>query len=142
MIPAETQERDRGRWKAAGTFSYSPDAGGEKHSLKAFLRAPIGTLHDEQITVRRVIKYFANVYGGVHHGTPSDHVEEFFQQALVPVDPMRAMMFSWLDRIAHSTADALEPIANAVTGNPITWTTRYGDRLPTYHSLFDVPRRS
>ncbi|MCW2165422.1 hypothetical protein B0I12_002577 [Microbacterium hydrothermale] len=107
--------------RAHGSFSYSPTHPGEEHTMKQFLAAPVGVMGGEPVTVRALVLYFANVYGGVHHGKPSGEIEEFFQQTLVSLDFMRAMMFDTLTRIAVATADALDPIARAVEATPLTW---------------------
>lgn len=120
--PPQGPQTAQSRWVPMGQLGV-PAGGGIEYTLKDFLRVQIGSLRGVPITVRSLVKYFANVYGGVHHGVPESDVERFFQQTLVSVEPVRSLMFDHLSRIAVSTADALEPIAEAVSASPLSCNT-------------------
>lgn len=86
--------------------------------LKGFLNATIGYHRQDPVTVRNVIRYFANTHGGVHAGTPDPGFEREVQRFTVSSDLMATGWMQSLVRISAVTLRALEPVATAIRADP------------------------
>lgn len=87
--------------------------------LSRFLAAPAARFQGEDVSVRRVIRYFANVQGGVHVGRPSDEFERMVQQVVASVPEASQGWSETISAIARVTAGALQPLAEAIRARPI-----------------------
>lgn len=91
---------------------YNP--GGEGVPLSAFLSTPVGEFERKPVTVKELIRYYANVEGGVHRGKPDS---EFENAAEVLAPMLLTGSIAWLRTlgwVAKIVADGLEPLTTAV----------------------------
>lgn len=88
--------------------------------IDPFLTAPAASFRSTPVSVRRVIRYFANVHGGVHLGHPKDEFERTLQWATASIPIAEQMWMQTIRSIAVVTVAALEPIAEAIAADPLS----------------------
>lgn len=87
--------------------------------VQSFLGMQIGQIEGEKLSVRQVIKYYANVEGGVHLGKPRELAEEPLSR-MAPV--LLGNTTSQIEILAHLgriVADALEPLRQSILSEPM-----------------------
>lgn len=87
-------------------------------NLSGFRRAVCGYSDQGPLTVDKTIKYFANVHGGVHAGTPADEVEGMIQRFAVSVEEAALSWAGVLRYLGAVTTRALEPTRKALIDKP------------------------
>ena len=98
--------------------------------LKHFIGARVGMVQGRPLTVREVVKYYANVEGGVHFGVP----EEDAQRVLGQMAPMLlGRSTGHIEILAHLgtiVVDALTPLCESILDSPLVDTRmhRLNDR--------------
>lgn len=87
--------------------------------LKHFIRARVGVVRGRPLTLLEVVKYYANVEGGVHFGVP----EEDAQRVLSQMAPMLlGRSTGHIEILAHLGAivvDALTPLCESILASPL-----------------------
>ena len=87
--------------------------------LKHFIGARVGVVRGRPLTVLEVVKYYANVEGGVHFGVP----EEDAQRVLSQMAPMLlGQSTGQIEILAHLGAivvDALTPLCESILASPL-----------------------
>lgn len=87
--------------------------------LKHFIGARVGMVRGRPLTVREVVKYYANVEGGVHFGVPREDA----QSGLSEMAPMLlGRSTGHIEILAHLGAivvDALTPLCESILAAPL-----------------------
>lgn len=87
--------------------------------LKQFIGARVGMVQGRHLTVREVVKYYANVEGGVHFGVPEDDM----QRALNEVAPiLLGRSTGQIEILAHLgtiVVNALTPLCESILASPL-----------------------
>lgn len=130
-VPAEFRIR---QWSARGDdrnyadLSYllrlgGPElVGGPEHpalKLQQFIGARVGLVQGRPLTVLEVVKYYANVEGGVHFGVPrkkADHVLSGMAPVLLGHSTEQIEILAHLGTIV---VDALTPLCESVLASPL-----------------------
>ncbi|QNA93277.1 MULTISPECIES: hypothetical protein [unclassified Microbacterium] len=87
-------------------------------SLKEFLRAPAATYDDGPVSVLEVIKFFAQVQGGVHLGVPKLPFEVLAHSVIGHMgNDVGRMWMRALIAIATVTVDAARPLVDAMVAD-------------------------
>jgi hypothetical protein len=86
-----------------------PNLKTKKVKLKEFLSTHLGLASKTELTVKDIIKYEANVKGGVHLGSPRKDVEKEIDQEIFYVGGLRFTLRQ-LTSIARVTLEALKPL--------------------------------
>jgi hypothetical protein len=86
-----------------------------KATLRQFLQAPAAAHRGKAVSVENVIKYFANVFGGVHIGVPHNEFESFVQQLSLASPKILDIWCGNLCAMATVTLRALMPMRDPLT---------------------------
>lgn len=79
----------------------------ETHDLRAFLKAPVGQLAQEPISVKEFVLAYAHVLGGVHLGRPKTDTEVLLQSITSSIDSAAVEWSRALQYIGSVTLRAL-----------------------------------
>lgn len=88
-------------------------------NLKQFIRARVGMVQGQPLTVREVVKYYANVEGGVHFGVPEENAQHILSQ-IAPL--LLGRSTGHIEILAHLGAivvDALTPLCESILVSPL-----------------------
>lgn len=87
--------------------------------LKHFIGARVGLVQGRPLTVSEVVKYYANVEGGVHFGVPKDETDHVLSE-MAPV--LLGRTTGQIEILAHLGAivvDALTPLCESILAMPL-----------------------
>ena len=78
--------------------------------LRRFLRAPVGQLREQLVTVKEYVHAYSHVLGGVHLGRPKSPHEDALQSLVATLDDHSIHWSRTLQHIAVVTNRALLPL--------------------------------
>jgi hypothetical protein len=87
--------------------------------LQQFIGAKVGLVQGRPVTVREVVKYYANVEGGVHFGVPKEQADHVLSE-MAPV--LLGHSTGQIEILAHLGAivvDALTPLCESILASPL-----------------------
>lgn len=87
--------------------------------LRQFIGARVGLVQGRSLTVREVVKYYANVEGGVHFGAPREKADHVMSQ-MAPV--LLGRSTGQIEILAHLgtiVVDALTPLCESILASPL-----------------------
>ncbi|SDL15925.1 hypothetical protein [Arthrobacter sp. ok362] len=87
--------------------------------LKHFIGARVGLVQGRSLTVSEVVKYYANVEGGVHFGLPKEKADHVLSE-MAPV--LLGRTTGQIEILAHLGAivvDALTPLCESILASPV-----------------------
>jgi hypothetical protein len=97
--------------------------GGPEHpalpKLQQFIGARVGQVQGRPLTVLEVVKYYANVEGGVHFGVPKEKVDYVLSE-MAPV--LLGHSTGQIEILAHLgtiVVDALTPLCESILDSPL-----------------------
>lgn len=112
--PTKTDNRMKVVLAFAGTTFAEPTTTG---TLDQFLATPAAYFQGEQVSVKRLINYFAHIHGAVHLGDPEDEFERLVQRIAASVESTTSVWIRALAAVAVITARALVPLRDAIDAN-------------------------
>ncbi|MGO4383405.1 hypothetical protein [Specibacter sp. RAF43] len=87
--------------------------------LEQFIGARVGMAQGRPLTVREVVKYYANVEGGVHFGVPKENAQSVLSQ-MAPMLPGRSTgHIEILAYLGAIVVDALTPLCESILASPL-----------------------
>lgn len=87
--------------------------------LQQFISAQVGQVQGRPLTVREVVKYYANVEGGVHFGVPKEQADHVLSE-MAPV--LLGHSTGQIEILAHLGAivvNALAPLCESILASPL-----------------------
>lgn len=87
--------------------------------LQQFIGARVGLVQGRPLVVREVVKYYANVEGGVHFGVPKEKADHVLSE-MAPV--LLGRSTGQIEILAHLGAivvDALTPLCESILASPL-----------------------
>jgi hypothetical protein len=98
--------------------------------LKHFIGARVGLVQGRPLTVREVVKYYANVEGGVHFGVPEEDAQRVLSQMAPLLLGRSTGQIEILAHLGTIVVDALTPLCELILASPLidTRTHRRNDR--------------
>jgi hypothetical protein len=87
--------------------------------LQQFIGTKVGLVQGRPLTVREVVKYYANVEGGVHFGVPKEQADHVLSE-MAPV--LLGHSTGQIEILAHLGAivvDALTPLRESILPSPL-----------------------
>ncbi len=87
--------------------------------LKQFLRATVGFIQGQPLTVRDLIRYYAHVEGGVHFGVPQGHAEQVLNEFAPVLLGHSTGQIAILAYIGKIVVDALTPLHESILISPM-----------------------
>lgn len=87
--------------------------------LQQFIGARVGLVQGRPLIVREVVKYYANVEGGVHFGVPKEKADHVLSE-IAPV--LLGRSTGQIEILAHLGAivvDALTPLCESILASPL-----------------------
>jgi hypothetical protein len=87
--------------------------------LKQFIGARVGPVQGRPLTVLEVVKYYANVEGGVHFGVPKEKADHVLSE-MAPV--LLGHSTGQIEILAHLgtiVVDALTPLCDSILASPL-----------------------
>lgn len=87
--------------------------------LKYFIGARVGVVQGRSLTVSEVVKYYANVEGGVHFGVPKEKADHVLSE-MAPL--LLGRTTGQIEILAHLGAivvDALTPLCESILASPL-----------------------
>lgn len=87
--------------------------------LKHFIGARVGLVQGRPLTVREVVKYYANVEGGVHFGVPEEDAQRVLSQ-MAPLLLRRSTgQIEILAHLGTIVVEALTPLCESILTSPL-----------------------
>lgn len=102
--------------------------------LKHFIRAKVGLLQGRPLTVRDVVRYYANVEGGVHFGAPEDDAQRVLNQMAPLLLGRSTGQIEILAHLGNIVVDALTPLCESILASPLVDTRMH---RPNDRGFFD-----
>lgn len=93
--------------------------------LRQFIGARVGLVQGQPLTVREVVKYYANVEGGVHFGVPDEDVQRVLNQMASLLLGHSNGQIETLAHIGTIVVDALTPLCESILASPMIDTRRH-----------------
>jgi hypothetical protein len=87
--------------------------------LKQFIGARVGMVQGRLLTVREVVKYYANVEGGVHFGVPEEDVQRVLSQMAPMLLGRSTGHIGILAHLGAIVVDALTPLRESILASPL-----------------------
>jgi hypothetical protein len=87
--------------------------------LKHFIGARVGMVRGRPLTVREVVKYYANVEGGVHCDVPEDDAQRVLSQTAPMLLGRSTGHIEILAHLGAIVVDALTPLCESILASPL-----------------------
>lgn len=87
--------------------------------LKHFIGACVGMVQGRPLTVREVVKYYANVEGGVHFGVPEQDAQRVLSQMAPLLLGRSTGQIEILAHLGKIVVDALTPLRDSILASPL-----------------------
>lgn len=87
--------------------------------LKHFVGARVGLVQGRPLTVREVVKYYANVEGGVHFGVPKEDAQRVLSQVAPLLLGRSTGQIEILAYLGTIVVDALTPLCESILASPL-----------------------
>ena len=87
--------------------------------LKHFIGARVGMVQGRPLTVSEVVKYYANVEGGVHFGVPKDETDHVLSEVAPLLLGHSNGQIEILAHLGTIVVDALTPLCNSILALPL-----------------------
>lgn len=87
--------------------------------LKQFIGARVGMVQGRPLTVREVVKYYANVEGGVHFGVPEENTQRILSQVAPLLLGRSTGHIEILAHLGTIVVDALTPLCESILTSPL-----------------------
>ena len=87
--------------------------------LKQFIGAKVGMAQGRPLTVREVVKYYANVEGGVHFGVPGDDMQRVLSQIAPLLLGRSTGQIEILAHLGTIVVNALTPLYESILASPL-----------------------
>ncbi len=102
--------------------------------LQHFIGAKVGLVQGRPLTVRDVVKYYANVEGGVHFGVPDEGAQHILSEMAPLLHGRSTGQIEVLAHLGAIVVDALTPLCESILTSPLIDTRMH--RLND-HGFFD-----
>lgn len=87
--------------------------------LKHFIGAKVGMVQGRPLTIREVVKYYANVEGGVHFGVPDEGTQRVLSQMAPTLLGQSTGHIEILAHLGAIVVDALTPLCESILASPL-----------------------
>lgn len=87
--------------------------------LKHFIGARVGMVQGRPLTVSEVVKYYANVEGGVHFGVPKDETDHVLSEVAPLLLGHSTGQIEILAHLGTIVVDALTPLCDSILASPL-----------------------
>lgn len=87
--------------------------------LKQFIGARVGMVEGQPLTVSEVVKYYANVEGGVHFGVPEKDAQRVLNQMAPMLLGRSTGHIEILAHLGMIVVDALTPLRESILASPL-----------------------
>lgn len=87
--------------------------------LQQFIGARVGLVQGRPLTVREVVKYYANVEGGVHFGVPKEKADHVLSEMAPVLLGHSTDQIEILANLGTIVADALTPLCESILASPL-----------------------
>lgn len=87
--------------------------------LKQFIGARVGLVQGLPLTVREVVKYYANVEGGVHFGVPAEEAQRLLSQMAPLLLGHSTGQIQILAHLGAIVVEALTPLSESILASPL-----------------------
>lgn len=87
--------------------------------LQQFIGARVGLVQGRPLTVREIVKYYANVEGGVHFGVPKEKSDHVLSQMAPLLLGRSTGQIEILAHIGMIVVDALTPLCESILASPM-----------------------
>lgn len=87
--------------------------------LQQFIGARVGLVQGRPLTVCEVVKYYANVEGGVHFGVPKDETDRVLSEVAPVLLGHSTGQIEILAHLGTIVVDALTPLCDSILASPL-----------------------
>ncbi len=87
--------------------------------LQQFIAARVGLVQGRPLTVREVVKYYANVEGGVHFGVPKEQSDHVLSKVAPVLLGQSTGQIEILAHLGTFVVDALTPLCESILASPL-----------------------